>query len=156
MSFTESVGVWINSLMQFLFGWSINISPYFALFLITIVLTLISTLVYKYTTDQVRMKSIKEEMDGLRAKMKEHKGNIEKMNEINGKITTLSLEQMKHSVLNWKYMIITLVPLGLAFNWLKLTFSPMNLWSSPWGWFWAYLIFSLFVSQFVRKVLKVY
>lgn len=156
MGFFDSVGNGINVVMGFLFSWSILISPYLCIFLVTIFLTLISTVVYKYTSDQTRLKIIKEEMDGLKKKMKDSKGDMQKYSEYNKKLTGLSLETMKHSIFNFKYMIITLIPLGLAFNWLRLTFSPMNLWGSAWGWFWIYMIFSLIVSQLARKILKVY
>ncbi len=156
MTFFSSIENGIHVGMTFLFGWAIFISPYFAILLVTIVLTLISTAVYKYTSDQVRLKSIKEEMDNLKKKMKEAKGDMAKVTALNKQMTTLSLETMKHSIFNFKYMLITLIPLGLAFNWLRTTFSPMNIWGSTWGWFWVYMIFSLVISQVIRKLLKVY
>lgn len=156
MAFFDSIGKGINIGMGFIFGWAISISPYFAILLVTIFLTLISTLVYKYTSDQIRLKSIKEEMDNLKKRMKEAKGDMEKVSALNKQMTTLSLETMKHSIFNFKYMVITLIPLGLAFSWLRTTFSPMNLWGSAWGWFWIYMIFSLVISQVIRKLLKVY
>ena len=71
MGIYDTFGNGISYLMNAAFGWSIPISPYFAILLVTIVLTFISTLVYKYTSDQIRLKSIKEEMDGLKSKMKD-------------------------------------------------------------------------------------
>jgi len=72
----------LDSFFNLIFGWSINISPLFGIGVVAFIFTLIVTLIYKYTTDQSFMKSVKEEMKDLQKQMKEHKEDHKKVMEL--------------------------------------------------------------------------
>ena len=95
MGFFSSIENGIHVGMSFVFGWAIPISPYFAILLITIFLTLISTVAYKHTSDQIRLKSIKEEMDSLKKRMKEAKGDMARVSALRQEKEGLSLQDIQ-------------------------------------------------------------
>jgi uncharacterized membrane protein (DUF106 family) len=99
--------------------------PYFWLILIfSIVATLISTLVYKWVTDQKTLKEIKLEMKKLRGEQKKSMNNQKKMMEINQKMMEHNMIMMKQS---FKPMIYTFLPLILLFYFMssKLAYMPI-------------------------------
>ncbi len=61
-----------------IFGGLISYNPLYALLLISFLITLVITLVYKFFTNQKELKRVKEESKELRNRMKENKGNPEK------------------------------------------------------------------------------
>jgi len=63
----------LESFFDSIFGSLITWNPLYALIIISFVLMLMTTLVYKYFTDQEAMKSLKAEMKEIQAQMKESK-----------------------------------------------------------------------------------
>lgn len=130
--------------------------PVTGLVLVSIAVTLTSTLIYKYATDQEVMKSLKEETKMLSAEAKKAKEDPKKMIELNKRIMEKNMDYMRHS---FKPMIITIIPFGLFFVWLSKIYTnlgpiiPNMAWIS---WFWIYIIFSILLSIVLRKILKVY
>ncbi len=114
---------------------------------IAFLITLIMTLVTKKFTNQNRMKELKEIQKACKIKLKDAKGNLEKVNEINQQMMECSLELMKHS---FKPLLITFIPLIIFFWWLKGVYTELL----P-GWFWWYLGSGIGSSIVLRKVLKV-
>lgn len=110
-------------------------------------ITLGMTLVTKYFTDQKKMKELKDVQKACQIKLKDNKGNPEKMNEINKQMMSCSMELMKHS---FKPMLITLIPLLFIFWWIKEIYSPILS-----GWIWWYIGTSIISSIILRKVLDV-
>ncbi len=130
--------------------------PITGLVLVSIVVTLASTLVYKYATDQDVMKSLKEETKMLSEEAKKAKDDPKKMIELNKRVMEKNMDYMRHS---FKPMIITIVPFGLFFIWLSKIYSDIGpiISSASWlSWFWLYVIFSIVLSIVLRKILKVY
>jgi len=112
---------------------------------ISFIITLISTLVYKYTTNQKLMKSLKEEIVILQKKGKKDK-------EIWNKQMTI----MKNSLASTFY---TFIPIIILFRWLSTHMSTekiINIWFIHIGWLGTYVIFTIVFSYVVRKILKVY
>ena len=89
--------------------------PALTIIIIAAIVSLLVTIIYKYTTDQDKIKRMREESKELRLQLKEHKSNPEKVNEINSRMIAISMDQMKQS---WKSMIFTMVPVILIFGWL--------------------------------------
>nr|MBA4404924.1 hypothetical protein [Nanoarchaeum sp.] len=144
----------LDSFFNAVFGWSININPVFGLFFITLILTLIVTIIYKYATDQKKQKMAKEEMKMIRGDMKKYKEDPKKVMEFQKRAMELSMEQMKNS---FKPMLITFIPLVIIFAWLKITYEPLTLnLVGIHSWLLIYIIFSLILSPILRKVMKVY
>ncbi len=139
------------------------LSPRWALVVISLVITALSTLAYKVLTNQSEMKVLKEEMNNLRKKMKESKDNPDKMSAINQQMMERNLKYMRHSM---RPMLFTFIPIILIFSWLKVTFLPagdlfswgFSIW--PWGagigWLWTYLLCSIIFNLLIRKLFKIH
>ena len=154
----------LGGLFDFIFYPITNfLSPRWALIIISVIITLLSTLAYKFLTNQKEMKSLKEEMKTLRDDMKNHKDDAAKVSQINQQVLEKNLKYMKHSM---RPMLFTLVPILLIFSWLKVTFLPagdifswsFSIW--PWGtgigWLWTYLLSSIIASMIIRKLFKIH
>jgi len=128
-------------------GW-IQANPKLSIILISLVVTIFITIVRYYMTDRERMREIKEKQKELRKEMKTHKGNPQKMMEIQQKMLEDMPEQMKQS---FKPMLITLVPILLIFGWVRSTYAGTAIASS---WIWWYIGSSICFSIILSKVFK--
>ncbi len=147
---TESIG----NILDKIFLWAIELSPLGGLFLVSFVLTLLVTVVYKYMTDQELLKSIKEEMKEIRKEMKEFREDPKKMMELQKKSMEKSMVQMKNS---FKPMLITFIPLILVFGWLRKVYEVTEVsFLGISSWLMIYIIFSIIFSITLRKFLKVH
>jgi len=125
--------------------------------LISAVLALATTLVYKYATDQSMLKQIREDMKKYQEQMKVHKGNAEKLSEIQKQIMPLQSKMMAQSM---KPMIITIIPFIVIFKVLGDIYTtmiviPLSFWPGHLGWVGTYVILSMIFTTLFRKVLKV-
>jgi len=102
----------------------LRLSPLVSIIIISVSLSAIITILYKYLTDQNLMKSLREELKGYQKQMKEHKSNPEKMMEIQKKSMEVNMKYMMQS---FKPMIFTFIPIILVFGWLNahLAFVPI-------------------------------
>ncbi len=137
--------------------------PSWSLIVISFIITLLSTLAYKFLTNQKELKSLKEDMKILREEQKKHKDNPDKIGTITQQMMEKNLKVMKHSM---RPMLFTLIPILLVFTWLKETFLPagdlfswgFKIW--PWGagigWLWTYIISSVIFSTIIRKLFKIH
>ena len=89
--------------------------PALGLLIISLFVSLVATLVYKYTTDQVVMKGLRDEMKSHQQKMKGHRGDPKKMMESQKKAMEANMQYMMKSL---KPTLFTLIPLLLIFTWL--------------------------------------
>lgn len=94
--------------------------PLLAIAFISILITLLVTVVYKYTTDQKRMKHLKEEQKKLQKEYRKSMSNPKKAGEINKKLMSTNMEYMKHS---FKSTLYTFLPLILIFSWMNAHFG---------------------------------
>lgn len=138
-----------------IFGNMVKTAPLTTLIGISIVITFIVTIAYKYFTDQALMKSLKEDTKRLQSEMKNHKDNPTKMMEIQKEAMDKNLKYMMHSL---KPTIITLIPLLIIFTWLRNSYKDLSLNFLGFidSWIWAYIIVSLIASIALRKLLKVH
>tara|TARA_Y100000310_G_scaffold345598_1_gene467053 strand:- start:2810 stop:3247 length:438 start_codon:yes stop_codon:yes gene_type:complete len=143
----------LDSFFDAVFGSLIETSPGWTVVLISFIFTLLITLAYKYFTDQEIMKSLKGEMKELRKEMKEFKDDPEKMMAIQKKSFEKSMQQMK---MQFKPMLITLIPLLVLFSWLRGVYTDMGDVLFGLSWLWIYIISSIIFSIFLRKALKVH
>ena len=100
--------------------------PWLSLFLISFIISLAVTIIYKYVTNQAVLKSIKEELKDLQKLSREAQkaGDTKKMNEINKKLLQKNALYMKHSM---RSTLITIIPLFLVYAWLgaHYTYQPL-------------------------------
>ena len=102
------------------------------------------------------MKSIKEDLDKLNKKMKEHKSDSHKMIQVQKEMWSKQMTMMKHSFTSTIY---TFLPIIILFNWLRLNLNSdkiLNLGVINFGWLGSYIIFAILFSSILRKILKVY
>ena len=118
------------------------------------VLTLITTLIQKYTTDQEAIRELKAKQKEISKRAQEHKHDPQKMMEINKEGFPLMGQMMK---LSMRAMAFTGIPLILFFRWFMDVFTALG---NPeffgfMGWIWFYLLGSLIIGSIFRKVFKV-
>ncbi|MCK5321094.1 DUF106 domain-containing protein [Candidatus Pacearchaeota archaeon] len=124
--------------------------PYISLAVISFCVTLVSTLVQKWLTNQEHMKSLKMRQKEIQ---KELKGCKEEhiLKELNLEMLNLTGIMMKSSM---KPMFVTIIPFLILFNWLKGTYGAEEPLIASWIWY--YLGFSIVSSMALRKVLNVH
>jgi uncharacterized membrane protein (DUF106 family) len=136
-----------------------------ATLIISFILTLTTTLIYKYATDQKKLKALREESSTLRKELMNSKNDPKKLEELNSRSMQISMEQFKHTL---KPMLITFLPAILVFGFLNKTLLPSKvIWKLPFsiwkigdnsgfGWLGIYILSSMVYSAILRKILKVY
>lgn len=126
----------------------IQASPKTSIIIFSFLVTLFTTLVTYFVVDRKAMAELKEKQKILKEDMKKHKDNPDKMMELNKQMMEHLPEQMKHS---FKPVLITLVPLGIFFMWLRGVFVLTTIANS---WIWYYIGSSFVFSFILRKVFK--
>jgi len=125
------------------------------LLLLSFIITLVMTLLYKFLTDQKLMKELKDEMKSLQKEMKLLKENPEKMMEIQKKAME---KNMKYLIQSLKPTLITFIPVLIIFEWMRQYYTSLG---NPdvlfgLGWIWIYILASIILSISLRKLLKVH
>ncbi|MEK6875312.1 MAG: EMC3/TMCO1 family protein [Nanoarchaeota archaeon] len=133
-----------------LLNWNVTYGMLIAVFIIT----LISTLVQKYGTNQAEIRRLKKEQKDINERAKQLKDNPEKMMEVQKELMPLTGELMKHSM---RPLIFTAVPFVLFFRWFADYFAimPDFKFFGFFSWFWFYLLSAIIISMILRKFLKV-
>jgi uncharacterized membrane protein (DUF106 family) len=99
--------------------------PFWAILVISLVITIVTTLVYKFTTDQKKMKKLKEDMKEYQKKIKAlSKSDPQKAMSIQQEAMKQNMEYMKHS---FKSTLYTFIPIIIIFGWLNahMAFYPL-------------------------------
>ena len=102
----------------------INLSPFWAIVILAVIVSLLITLVYKVATDQNKMKDMKGKQKDYQKQMKELRSNPEEMMKVQKEAMKLNMEYMKSS---FKPTLITMIPILLIFGWMAghLSFEPI-------------------------------
>ena len=114
----------LDSFFNAVFGGLINYNILFAVIIISFLISLIMTFVYKWMTDQHLMKSLKEDIKNHQTEMKKHKDNPQKMLEIQKFAMEKNMKYMMHSM---KPTLITFIPIIIIFGWLSSTLAYVPL-----------------------------
>jgi len=143
---SNSVHFVLNPTAGGLLNWNLN----FGMLIIVLIITILTTVVQKYATDQKTLKELKKEQKEIQKQMKEFKSHPEKMMELQKKQFAMMPKQMK---LSMRGIIYTGIPFILFFRWFNDFFAATG---SPkfWlglSWFWFYLIFAMIFSSILRK-----
>lgn len=93
--------------------------------ILSFILTLLITLVYKFATNQVLMKKLKAEMKGLQKEAKALRDNPKKAMVHQKKLMEKNMQYMKHSL---KPTLYTFIPIIIIFGWLNanLAYYPIT------------------------------
>jgi len=131
-------------------NWNVNIGM---LFMIAII-TLITTILQKYLTDQDVLKGIKAEQKLIQQEMKLAKNQPEKTMELSKKSLELTMQAMP---ITMRPLVYTIIPFVLFLRWFQayFTVNPVKIFGF-FSWFWAYILFSIILSSIFRKLLKVH
>lgn len=97
-----------------------GLSYFLIILMVAVVATAITTLIYKFTTNQEKLRKNKQEIKDLREKMNKNKKDQKKLMEIQQQMMTKNMEMMKAS---FKPMIYTFIPLILLFSWMSSTIA---------------------------------
>ncbi len=102
----------------------LNKSPFLGIVILSLILSLIVVLVYKYFTNQQEMKRLKEQQKEYQQKFKELKDKPDEMMKLQKEAMGKNFEYMKHSL---KATLITMLPIILVFGWMNahLAFEPI-------------------------------
>ncbi|RLG13514.1 hypothetical protein DRN69_05470 [Candidatus Pacearchaeota archaeon] len=135
-------------------GWLLNWNLYLGMAFIVFLITLITTLVQKYATDQQALKELKKEQKILQEEMKKYKDHPEKIAELSKKQFEFIPRTFK---LTSRSIAFTGVPFILFFRWFNDAFTTMG---QPkffgfMSWFLFYIILAMIFSSVLRKALKV-
>ncbi len=114
----------LDSFFNTIFGPLINFNILLAVIVISFLISLIMTLVYKWMTDQHLMKSLKEDMKSHQSEIKKHKENPQKMLELQKLAMDKNMKYMMHSM---KPTLITFIPIIIIFGWMSSTLAYVPL-----------------------------
>src|SRR3989344_5087636 len=115
---------WISNSIHYVFNpsagalldWNLNLG----MIIIVFVITLLTTIVQKYATDQKTLKELKAEQKEIQKQMKEFKNHPEKLMELQKKQFAMMPKQMK---LSMRAIAYTGIPFILFFRWFTDYFA---------------------------------
>ena len=126
----------------------VQMYPHVSIIVLSFMVTVFITTVRYFMTDREKMKDIKDRQKELRKEMKNHKGNPEKMMELQKRMMEDMPEQMKQS---FKPMLITIIPILIIFGWMRSTYAGTAIAGS---WLWWYIGASIIFSITLSKIFK--
>jgi len=114
----------LDPALGFVFNPLLNLQPFWAILIISLLISVIIVVIYKYTTNQSLMKDLKDEIKTLQKEMKELRSEPEKAMHVQKRAMETNMKYMMHS---FKPTLITLLPIILIFGWLtaNLAFTPL-------------------------------
>ncbi len=122
-------------------------NPKISILIVSAIITLISTLVTNWLTDQDHLKSLKARQKELNKKMKTAKPGEKLFEEIQSEMLQISGTMMKSQ---FRPMLVTIVPFLILFAWLRSLYVPLM----GDNWIWYYILGSLIFSTVYRKIFK--
>ena len=129
--------------------------PIPSILIFSLLATCFVTLISYFLTDRKLMKEIKEKQKRVREEMKLHKGDQQKMMELNKQLMEDFPHQIKQSM---KISVVTLVPMLALFTWLRKIYVGTTIANLGWFhwpiWIWWYVGSSLVFSIALRKIFK--
>lgn len=151
----DSVHAVLNPSAGALLNWNVTLG----MLIIVFIISLLTTLIQKYATDQKALRELRKEQKILQEEMKKYKEHPEKMAELSKKQLAFIPQTFK---LTSRAIMFTGIPFILFFRWFSDVFIAMEVITGApvkflgfFTWFWFYLIFTMVFSTILRKVLKV-
>lgn len=136
-------------------GYILNLNLIWGFLFITLLITLLTTLIQKYATDQVALKQLRDDQKNIQQEMKQYTHDPSKVMELQKK----QFENLpKTFELTMKPLILTAIPFILLIRWFTDVFKNLN---DPkffgfLSWIWFYILFSIIFNVILRKLLKVH
>src|SRR3990167_5866223 len=116
--------VFLDPVLNPVLGPFLNWNPALLILFVSLIISLIITVVYKFATNQKEMKRLKEQQKEFQKSMKDLRHNPEEMMKIKKEAMKSNMDYMKHSL---KSSLITMLPIILFFSWMAghLSFEPI-------------------------------
>ena len=113
-----------ENLLNPVFSPLLNLPTLWAVVLLSFLISLVITLLYKYTTDQNLMKQLKGEMKEFQKEIKELRKEPEKAMQVQKKAMQTNMKYMMHSMRSTLYSFI---PIIIIFSWMNahLAYEPI-------------------------------
>jgi len=109
-----------ESILNPIFDPLLRLPTLWAVIILSFLISVIITLVYKYTTDQNLMKDLKAEMKEFQKEIKELKQDPAKAMQVQKKSMQTNMKYMMHSMRSTLYSII---PIIIIFSWMTANFA---------------------------------
>ena len=110
----------MNAPLDFIFGPLLKIPTLWAVIMLSMLISLLTTVIYKYATNQQLMKDLKDEIKALQNEAKQLKENPQKSMEVQKKSMETNMKYMSHSI---KPTLITFLPIIILFGWMTAHFA---------------------------------
>ncbi|MBI4141237.1 DUF106 domain-containing protein [Candidatus Woesearchaeota archaeon] len=147
----------LNNTLNIILSPLLALPPLWAITLLSFSIALLTTLIYKWTTNQSVMKELKDEIKKLQEQAKQLKDQPDKAMEIHKKVMETNMQYMSHSM---KPTLITFLPIIIIFGWMQKNFANagtlLNLGITQLGWLGTYFITTIIFSMLLRKILKLH
>lgn len=114
----------LNAVLDPIFSPLLALPTLLAVIILSFMISLIITVVYKYTTDQNLMKQLKEEMKSFQKQIKELRSNPEEAMKIQKRAMQTNMKYMMQSM---KSTLYSFIPIILIFGWMNanLAYEPI-------------------------------
>ena len=106
--------------LNFIFAPLLKLPLLWAVIILSFLISVIIIAITKYTTDQVLMKKLKDDIKEYQKQIKELKNEPAKAMEVQKKSMELNMKYMTHSL---KPTLITFIPIILIFGWMSSNFA---------------------------------
>ncbi|RLE46928.1 hypothetical protein DRJ22_00645 [Candidatus Woesearchaeota archaeon] len=114
-----------DAFLNVIFGPLLGLGPFWCLFFLSLIVSVITILFTKIFTNQVEMKVLKDELKKYQKQMKELKKDPNKLMEVQKKAMRVNMQYFKKSL---KPTLFTFIPIILIFGWMNahLAFEPLS------------------------------
>lgn len=144
----------VHSIFNPTLGALLNWNPTIGMLIIVVVISIITTLIQKYTTDQETLRDLKKQQKEINKKSQEFKHDPQKMLEIQKELGPLTMKMLK---LNARSIAYTAIPLILLFRWFSDYFDAIGGYSffGFMSWIIFYILFVIIFGSIAKKIFKV-
>ncbi|MBD3304696.1 DUF106 domain-containing protein [Candidatus Woesearchaeota archaeon] len=112
----------LDPALNFIFGPLLSLPAFWAILIMSFLISLIIVLIYKFATNQNLMKQLKDEIKTLQKQAKELKHEPEKAMAVQKKAMQTNMKYMMQSM---KATLLTFIPIIIIFGWLQGHFAFM-------------------------------
>jgi len=114
-----------ENLLNPIFAPLLKLPSLFGILIISLIITVLVTLIYKWTTDQSLMKQLKDEIKEFQKEIKTLRNDPQKAMQVQKKAMETNMKYMMQS---FKPMIFTFIPIILIFGWLNsnMAYEPIK------------------------------
>lgn len=114
----------LDPVLNPILGPLINYNPFLGIIVMALAISFLISLVYKFMTNQEKMKALKQEQKEFQKRMKELRSEPEKMMALQKEAMRKNMEYMKMSL---KPTLVTMIPIILIFGWMagSLAYEPI-------------------------------